>query len=73
MLESKVSVPTEWSIWNGRIWGGVFEVLGTRDEKLLESSEKGSIRIRSGLVKLWEVDGIEKKCICLRNTTWQDT
>jgi hypothetical protein len=37
VLESKVSVPTKWSIWIGRTWGGVFEVLGTRDDKLLES------------------------------------
>ena len=57
--ESKVSVHVEWS---------VFEMLGTWDDKLSESVEKRSLRIRSNLVKLWVVDEIEKKGICSRNT-----
>jgi hypothetical protein len=58
VLESKKSIPAEWSVWIGRIWGGVFKVLGTWDDKLLESSEKKSIQIRLDIVKLWVVDGI---------------
>ena len=72
MPESKVSVPTEWWVQIGQTWEGVFEVLGTWNDKLLESSEKGSIQIISGLVKPWVVDGIEKKGICSRKTTWRD-
>ena len=50
VLESKVSVPA---------WEGVSEVLGTWDDKLSESLEKGSIWIRPDLIKLWVADGIE--------------
>jgi hypothetical protein len=56
-----------------RTWEGEFEVLGTWDDKPSESLQKGSIRIRSNLVKLWVVDGIGKKGICSRQTTWRDT
>jgi superfamily I DNA and/or RNA helicase len=73
MLESKESVLVEWLVWISRTWGRVFEVLETWDDKLLESLEKISIRIRSDLIKLWVGDGIEKKDICLRKRTWQDT
>jgi hypothetical protein len=73
VLESKVSVPAEWLVQIGWTWEGVSKVLGTWDDKLSKSSEKGSIQIISGLVKLWVVDGIEKKCICSRKTTWRDT
>ena len=62
--ESKVSVPAKLWVQIGRTWGEV---------SLSESSEKGSIWIRSGLVRLWVVDGIEKKDICSRKTTWRDT
>ena len=41
MSENKVYVPTEWSIWIGRTWGGIFKVLGTWDDKLPKSLEKG--------------------------------
>ena len=73
VLESKESVLVQWLVWISRTWGGVFEVLETWDDKLLEFSEKWSIRIRSDLVKLWVVDGIKKKGICSRKITWQDT
>jgi hypothetical protein len=46
MSENKMSVPTEWSVWIDRTWGGVFEVLGTWDDKLSGFLEKRSIRIR---------------------------
>ena len=59
--ESKVLIPAEWWVQIGRTWGGVYEVLGTWDDKLSESSEKLFIQIRSGLVRLWVVDVIEKK------------
>ena len=36
-LESKVSISAKWLIRICRTWGGVFEVLGTWDDKLLES------------------------------------
>jgi hypothetical protein len=39
MLESKVSLPSEWSVWIGRTWGEVFEVLKTWDNKLSEFLE----------------------------------
>jgi len=29
VLESKVSIPAEWSVRIGQTWGGVFKVLGT--------------------------------------------
>ena len=51
VLKSKVSVPTGWWVQIGRTWERVSEVLGTCDDILSESSEKGSIRIISGLVK----------------------
>ena len=37
VLESKVLIHAEWSVWIGWIWGCVFEVLGTWDDKLSES------------------------------------
>jgi len=73
VLESKVLVPVKWWVETEWTWEGVLKVLGTWDDKLAEFSEKGSIRIISGLVKLWVVDGIEKKGICSRKTTWRDT
>jgi len=77
--ESKVAIPAEWSVQIGRVEckgnGGKnikirIEVLETRDDKLSESLKKGSIRIRSNLVKLWVMDRIEKKSICSKKTTW---
>jgi hypothetical protein len=68
-----MSVSAKWSLWIGRTWEEMFEVLGTWDNKLSESSKKVSIQIRSDLVKLWVIDGIEKKGICSRKTTWRDT
>jgi len=73
VLESKVSILVEWLVRIGRTWGGVFEVLGTWDDKLSESLEKWSVRIRSNVVKLWVMDGMEKKGICTRKITWWDT
>jgi hypothetical protein len=73
VLESKVLVPAEWWVQINRTWEGVPEVLGTWVDKLPESLEKGSIRIISDLVKVWLVDGIEKKGICSIKTTWWDT
>jgi hypothetical protein len=67
--ESKMSVSTEWWVQIDRIWEGVFEVLGTWNDKLSESSENRSIWIILGLVKLWVVDGIKKKGICSRKIT----
>jgi hypothetical protein len=69
VLESKVLVPAEWLVHIGRTWEGVSKVLGTWDDKLSESLEKGSIWIIPSLVKLWVVDGIENKGICSRKTT----
>ena len=63
VLESKVSVPAELWVQIGRTWGELW---------LSESSEKRFMQIRSGLVRLWVVDGIEKKSLCSRKTTWQD-
>jgi len=61
VLKSKVSVPADWWVQIGRTWGWVSKVLGMWDDKLSEFYiKKGSIRIRSGLVRLWVVDGIEK-------------
>jgi hypothetical protein len=40
VLESKVSILVEWLVRIGRTWWGVFEVLGTWDDKLSESLEK---------------------------------
>jgi len=72
--ESKMSVPAKWLVQIGQTWEEVFEVLGTWDNKLSKSyKKKWSIRIRSDLFKLWVVDGIEKKSICSRKTTWRDT
>lgn len=68
-----MSVSAKWSLWIGRTWEEMFEVLGTWDNKLSESSKKVSIQIRSDLVKLWVMDGIEKKCLSSRKTTWWDT
>ena len=68
-----MSIHAEWLIRIGQTWEEVFEVLGTWDDKLSESLEKRSIQIRLDLVKLWAVDEIEKKCICLRKITWRDT
>jgi hypothetical protein len=65
-----MSVSAKWSLWIGRTWEEMFEVLGTWDNKLSESSKKVSIQIRSDLVKLWVIDGIEKKGKCSRKTTW---
>jgi hypothetical protein len=45
VLESKVSVPADWWVQIGRTWGGVSKVLGTQDDKLSESLEKGFIGI----------------------------
>jgi len=74
VLKSKMLVSAEWSVRIGRVtWEWGFEVLWTGDDKLSKFSEKRFIQIRSDLVKLWVVDGIEKKGACLRNTTWQDT
>ena len=73
MQESKVSVPAKWLVQIGWTWKGVSKVLGTWDDKLSESSKKGSIQIISGLVKLWVVDEIEKKGIGSRKATWRDT
>ena len=67
VLESKVSVPADWWVQIGRTWGWVSKVLGTWDDKLSEFYiKKGSIRIRSGLVRLWVVDGIEKERYMLK-------
>ena len=64
MLKSKVLVPVEWSVWIGRTWRGVFEVVKTWDNKLLEFLEKRIYtNIRSDLIKLWVVDGMKKKGI----------
>ena len=41
MTESKVLVPAEWLAHIGRTWEGVYKVLGTWDDKLPESLEKG--------------------------------
>jgi hypothetical protein len=41
MTESKVLVPAEWLVHIGRTWEGVSKVLGTWDDKLSESLEKG--------------------------------
>ena len=71
--KSEVLIHVKWWVQIGRTCGGVSEVLGTYDDKLSESLEKRSIRIRSDLVKLWVVDGIKKKCIYLRKTIWWDT
>ena len=67
--ESKISVSAEWWVQISRTWKEVFEVLGTWNDKLSESSENGSIRIILGLVKLSVVDGIKKKGICSRKIT----
>lgn len=56
-----MSVPAKWLVWIGRTWEEVCEVLGTWDDKLFKSLEKGSIQIRSNLVKLWVMDGIKRK------------
>jgi hypothetical protein len=64
MLKSKVLVPVEWSVWIGRTWRGVFEVVKTWDNKLLKFLEKRIYtNIRSDLIKLWVVDGMKKKGI----------
>ena len=55
--ESKVPVPAELWVQIDRTWG---------DVSLPESSEKGFIRIRSDLVRLWVVDGIKKKVYAQR-------
>jgi hypothetical protein len=59
--ESKVSVPVDWWVQIGRTWGGASKVLGTQDDKLSKSLEKGFIGIISGLVRIWIVDGIKKR------------
>ena len=41
MTESKVLVPVEWLVHIGQTWEGVSKVLGTWDDKLSESLEKG--------------------------------
>jgi hypothetical protein len=73
--ESKVLIIAKWSVQIGQVeckgnevitWERGFEVLGTWDDKLLESSKKKSIQIRSYLVKLWVVDEIEKKKYILK-------
>jgi len=67
VLKSKVSVPADWWVQIGRTWGWVSKVLGMWDDKLSEFYiKKGSIRIRSGLVRLWVVDGIEKERYMLK-------
>jgi hypothetical protein len=67
VLESKVSVPADWWVQIGRTWGWISKVLGTWDDKLSEFYiKKGFIRIRSGLVRLWVVDGIEKERYMLK-------
>jgi hypothetical protein len=67
--KNKVSVPAQWLVQIGWTWERVSKVLGTWDDKLSESLEKGSIWLIQGLVKLWVVDRIEKKGICSRKTT----
>jgi len=73
MPESKVSVPTGWWVQIDRTWKGVPEILGAWDDKLPEFLEEGFIRIISYLIKVWVVDGIEKKGISSRKTTRWDT
>jgi hypothetical protein len=47
MLKSKVLVPVEWSVWIGRTWRGVFEVVKTWDNRILRKKHLCKYKIRS--------------------------